>query len=329
MHITLRHIEQIDALCRHGNFRLAADNLCISQPALSRSILTLEERLGVKLFDRTRGKLLPTRYGALIQQRGQKMLREMQLLHRDISMLRGGEEGIIHIGCGPFPGEVLAGEAIGRFNKLYPKVTVKLTVDHAPRLNGLLRKRAIDFYVADASQMHNNQEFTLTPLPQQQGYFCCRKEHPLTELPSPSFQEIFSFPMAIMWTSEPVLALLSKLLGKRIRRLEDLGTGLIKCDNLHTLLRVVSSGDAFTITTREVFDKSVFKDSLRLLPVHVPELRTDYAIVTLKGRSTIKAIACLHDLFTAVADELVYRDAPEAVRDADGKRAPIFRREVQ
>ncbi|WP_272701267.1 LysR family transcriptional regulator [Desulfovibrio sp. Fe33] len=308
MDITIRHIEQIDVLSRYGNFRLAANKLCISQPALSRSILNLEEKLGVRLFNRTRGKLRPTRYGALILQRGEKLLHDMTLLHRDISMLKGGENGVIHIGCGPFPGEVLAGDAIGRFNKIYPKVTVKLTVDYAPRLTGMLRKRLIDFYVADASHMLDSPEFDLTPLPQQQGFFCCRKGHPLTETPAPSFADIFSYPMAIMWISAPGLELFSRLKGKDIGKLEEIGTGLIKCDNLHTLLRVVGNGDAVTVTSREVLDNIAFKDQLHLLPVLVPELRTNYYIVALKERSAIGAVDCLHGLFREVAEEVIRKD---------------------
>lgn len=195
MPITFRHIEQVAALNRFGSFRRAAEVLCISQPALSRSILTLEEQLGVRIFDRTRGKLTPTRYGAIILQRGGRVITDVELLRRDILMLQGGEKGVIRIGCGPFPVEVLAGEAIGRFNAIYPKMSVRLKVDHAPQLTALLRDRSIDFFVAESYPVKDApEEFETTPLPQQQGYFCCRKDHPLAALPSPTYEDIFSFP---------------------------------------------------------------------------------------------------------------------------------------
>ncbi|EGB13913.1 transcriptional regulator, LysR family [Pseudodesulfovibrio mercurii] len=308
MNITLRHIEQIDALAKHGNFRLAAEKLCISQPALSRSILTLEDKLGVRLFDRLRGKLLPTRYGALILQRGERLLNDIDLLHRDIALLKGGEKGEINVGCGPFPAELLAGDAIGRFNKLFPKMTVKLTVDYAPRLTELLRKRVLDFFVGESQEVKDVPEFEIVGLPPEELFYCVRKGHPLAALENPTPEDFNAYPLAAMWTPERILNLFSKLLGREIRSLEDFGTGLIQCDSATTLLRMVASSDAFTMTTRQVLNKLSSKDELYLSPKPRLDLWTDYSIVRLSGCSVFDALQTLQDVFLDVAEELKERD---------------------
>jgi len=60
MDIDTRLIRHVLALARHRNFARAAEQLHLSQPALSRSISRLEETLGVALFDRTRKGVIPT-----------------------------------------------------------------------------------------------------------------------------------------------------------------------------------------------------------------------------------------------------------------------------
>ncbi len=60
---SLRYFTQIADI---GNISKAADALFISQPALSRSILRLEESLDVKLFDRTRTGLKLTEAGKIL-----------------------------------------------------------------------------------------------------------------------------------------------------------------------------------------------------------------------------------------------------------------------
>ncbi|VTN09201.1 Morphology and auto-aggregation control protein [Raoultella terrigena] len=47
------------ALVEYGNFRRAAESICLSQSALSRRIEKLESALGIKLFDRTTRRVTP------------------------------------------------------------------------------------------------------------------------------------------------------------------------------------------------------------------------------------------------------------------------------
>nr|MBP7568005.1 LysR family transcriptional regulator [Burkholderiaceae bacterium] len=58
--LNLRQIEVFRAVMEAGSFTGAAQMLHVSQPAISRLVRHLELRLGVNLFDRLHGKLLPT-----------------------------------------------------------------------------------------------------------------------------------------------------------------------------------------------------------------------------------------------------------------------------
>ena len=53
--IEFRHLSYVEAAMRHGSFRKAADALGLKQSNLSRRIRDLEDKLGMKLFERTNG----------------------------------------------------------------------------------------------------------------------------------------------------------------------------------------------------------------------------------------------------------------------------------
>jgi len=89
--ITLNQISHARALKTHGNFRRAAAALNMSQPALSRSIKKLEKSLGVKLFDRQPGGIMPTAYGEVLLNRAETILNETEAMQRDITILQGFE----------------------------------------------------------------------------------------------------------------------------------------------------------------------------------------------------------------------------------------------
>ena len=62
----MRRLRHALALAEYRNFARAADALHITQPALSRSIQSLEDGLGVRLFDRSPRDVQPTAFGELV-----------------------------------------------------------------------------------------------------------------------------------------------------------------------------------------------------------------------------------------------------------------------
>ena len=88
MAITLVRLRQFVALAEHGSFGKAAATLNISQPALTKSIHTLEATLGVRLFDRHSRGVVLTDFGNLVVSHTKDLVaREAELL-RDVRLLQ-------------------------------------------------------------------------------------------------------------------------------------------------------------------------------------------------------------------------------------------------
>jgi len=67
-----------------------------------------------------------------------------------------------------------------------------------------------------------------------------------------------------MWLSDRIFLLLSKLSGRDIQKSEDVGTSVIECDNMNSLLDVRSESDAIAITSYEVLAQSLNKDNISM-----------------------------------------------------------------
>lgn len=72
--VELGFLEQLAAFARRGTLSAAAEELHISQPALSQSMKKLEADLGVPLFERTRNRLRLNETGVLAAQLGEALL---------------------------------------------------------------------------------------------------------------------------------------------------------------------------------------------------------------------------------------------------------------
>jgi DNA-binding transcriptional LysR family regulator len=285
MNISLRHLQQIVALAGKRSFAKAAQQLNISQPALSRSIALLEDQLGVKLFDRSKREVVPTVFGKHVLKRGKPVLQDMQRMERDLNLLKGLESGELVIGSGPFPAEVSVGKAVALFSRNYPRVNVRIIIDRTPNLLTMLRKREIDIFVADTRMIKDASELEIILLPQQQGYFCCRAGHPLTEKKQLDLKDIFSYPQAVMWFPKVLLSSMARKAGLQLNDVTDLPCVVLQCDYLKVLFEIVTGSDAVGLITRSILNNSIRKEQLTLLPIILPELNTHYGLVSLSRYS--------------------------------------------
>ena len=74
----------------HRTLTAAATRLCITQPALSKSLKRLEDELAVPLFDRTSAGMIPTCYGLALARRARLIELESRHARSELERLRAG-----------------------------------------------------------------------------------------------------------------------------------------------------------------------------------------------------------------------------------------------
>ena len=87
--MTLNQLAYFQAVARYQHFRLAAANLNISQPSLSRSISNLEEELGLILFERKGRTVTLTKYGKIFLEHADRILTDVALAEKQMKKLSG------------------------------------------------------------------------------------------------------------------------------------------------------------------------------------------------------------------------------------------------
>ncbi|WP_087016399.1 LysR family transcriptional regulator [Thaumasiovibrio subtropicus] len=118
----------ISAFCQlasDGNYRVAADHLCLTQSALTKKILKLEETLGVTLFERGRHGAKLTQAGQMLIPEAEKILRSYTHFESLATHLANGYSGSLNIGFG-ISTYLRAPEYIAQFKKVFPEVHIRL-----------------------------------------------------------------------------------------------------------------------------------------------------------------------------------------------------------
>jgi len=144
MDVELADLEAVVALAESLHFGRAAERLHVSQPALSKRLRRIEERIGGPLFVRRYRDVRLTEAGRLLAERGRHLLSESAATVALSQRAARGEAGRLRIGIGiasllgPLP------KALLRFRGLHPGVLLELRDMSTPDQVQALRARAID-----------------------------------------------------------------------------------------------------------------------------------------------------------------------------------------
>jgi len=153
--LQLRSLSHLLALDRRRNFARAAEDLGISQSALSRSLQALEQQLGMRLFDRDRSGVVPTPQGQIAIERAAILLADAADLEHHLVQAAGATAGRVRFGITPMPAcallPLIVSEALGRS----PAVTHEVRVRDADALWALLVSGEIEFFVANEGFVFN------------------------------------------------------------------------------------------------------------------------------------------------------------------------------
>lgn len=294
----MRLIRHVLTLARHRNFARAAEQLHLSQPALSRSIARLEDMLGVVLFDRTRDGVVPTDYGRMLIERGEEILRRGQALKRELDLMQGLEMGEVSIVAGPFPHAISAGQALSRLLGARGGLRVRLAQQSPRGAVEQILDGAADLAIADLREWLDDTRLQLEPLPQHIGCWVVRANHPLAGRRGLSLADVLAYRL--------ICTPLPRQLAEFFRDFPAAGyvdpdkgvfQPAISLDAISIGPALAAASDAVMLTPIGIVADRLAKGELTILDLHLPWQRTAYGFVTLRGRTpspaTLEYMACV------------------------------------
>ena len=183
------------AAARAGSISRAAEEMNISQPALSRQLMDLEEELGVKLLVRGRRASL-TEAGYLLKKRAEEITALAEKTAEELSSARDGVSGSIRIGCGETAGMRSVIRAVSDIRREYPFVRCHLfSMDDSGVKEGL-EKGLLDFGLLVQPDPPKNYRYIELDHEDTWGVLM-RKDSPLSVLDSVRAEDLYGLPLIV------------------------------------------------------------------------------------------------------------------------------------
>jgi len=176
--IDLRQMRHVVTLARSGSYVAAAQTLGITQPALTRSIQSVEARYGVRLFDRGRAGVVPTDAGHDLIARATSVLHDAEMLDRSMLEQRAGISGEVRFGMGPLVASTALVRAVPAIMHDYPAIDLRIAVAGGAALLDQLTANAIQFAICSGRGL-STDPFAVRPLGLLSLCVVVRAAHPL------------------------------------------------------------------------------------------------------------------------------------------------------
>lgn len=182
------------------NLTEAARSLYTSQPGVSKSIIELEDELGIKIFER-HGKRIKglTKPGVAVAEVVHRIMREIDNLKKVSDEFARHDEGDLVVACTHAQARYILPKVIPQFRKQFPKVRVSLSEGSPPQLAKMVLHEHADIAIATES-LAQTPGLSALPVYEWDHAIVVRPDHPLAELTSAqakviSLEQIAEYPI--------------------------------------------------------------------------------------------------------------------------------------
>lgn len=184
----LQELQAFVAVAERASFRAAADDLHLSQPALSRRIDKLESILGARLLERTTRRVALTQVGRVFLERARMAIDELESAVLSIGDLAAQRGGLVTVACVPSVAYYFLPSVIRDYTERFPRIRVRIIDETANTvLNSVVTGRA-DFGISFFGTQEPDVDFKAVL--REDFVLAMRRDHPLATRRSVAWEEL-------------------------------------------------------------------------------------------------------------------------------------------
>ncbi|AVH60380.1 MULTISPECIES: LysR family transcriptional regulator [Streptomyces] len=306
----VKQLRALITVAEAGSVTRAAELLHLVQPAVTRQIRTLEQELGVALFERTRQGMQPTAAGMTMVERARRALNELERARAEIRPTPGVVTGIVTVGLLDSASNLLAEPLASAIIRDHPGIELRLLTAYSGHLQQWLDDGDLDLTLL--YNLASTPSLNAEPLVREKLWAVAppsaglRAEHPVP------FEEAVSHPLVVPAAGHGLRTVIDAAAAQA--RVEM--NLIVQTNSMHVQKQLVLAGHGWTILPGVGIAEDVANGSLSAAPLCEPEVWRSIVLGTSRaGRVTPAA--------EVVAKELS-RQIHSAVRQGQWPSAQLY-----
>jgi len=268
---------------------------------VSERVASLEKKVGTRLLDRLGRKVIPTAAGELLHKHATLILEMKETAQLEIESFLGLEQGKIAMGGSTIPGEYILPGLISKFNKKYPRLSVKLTIADSREIENLVLAGKLEIGVIGSKSLHTN--LLCQQLWKDELVLAVPVRHPWARRKSISRQELRKTPFILREQGSGTL----KILEAYLRESGEDGTNSLQAaarfGSSTAVKEGIKSGLGLSILSARAIDTEVKSGILKALKIRGLSMSRNFFLIRNKLRIASPSSKAMLDFLLTTADE--------------------------
>jgi DNA-binding transcriptional LysR family regulator len=300
-----RRLQVFYTVAKQLSFTKAAEQLFMTQPAVTFQVKQLEEHFSTRLFDRSHGKIALTPTGRLVMEYAEKILGISDELEKRVAEMTGAVGGPLLLGASTTVAEFILPQILGEFKVRYPQVQAHMSVANSETIENRVADHTLDIGLIESPAHLPNVD--IEAVCDDELVLICAPGHRLAKHASVTPHDIVGEPFVSREVGSGTREFTDQYLRNCHVAPDDLNI-VMELGSPEAIKGVVETGVGVAIMSRTRVVKERRLGLLTAVPLE-PRLIRNFSLVHRKDRFRSRLLTTFSEFATTRMREMVANDA--------------------
>ena len=265
------------------SFTKAAEELFITQPAVTKHIKELEEQLGAALFTRNGSNITLTSPGQIVLKYAERIFEQYAELENELATASDSAKGNIRIGASTTLTQYILPKILALFRKTYPSIHFSFTTGNSEFIEQQVTSNKIDIAIVEGNSHH--PQITYEPFAKDEIVLVTRTSGKLAQKGEIKPAQLTNIPLVLREQGSGTLDVIYKALKKSGIRPKDL-TIEIQLANTESIKQYVMNSDSAAFVSIHAIVKELQQKELSIIDIKGLDIYRTFQFIHLHGQTS-------------------------------------------
>ena len=268
------------SVARRLNFTRAAEELYITQPAVTKHIKEIENHFKVKLFDRNGTKIKLTNAGETLMRYCEKIFDIYKSLEFDLNTFSESTSGILRIGASTTAAQYLVPPILAAFHQRFKDIKIQMVTGNTENIENALQNMTIDLGIIEGKSRNNIFRYTL--FVKDEIVLVAKSGHPLYKKQMLKPEDLLKHPFLLREPGSGTLEVIAFALKKKNIKLSDL-TVEMQLDSSESIKLYLLNSEALAFLSVYAVLKEIKNNECIIIDVKGLTIEREFNFIQLHG----------------------------------------------
>ncbi len=276
-------LKVFDTVAKRLNFTKAANELNITQPAVTKHIKEIELNLNIKLFERNGTKIKLTKAGEILLKYTEEIFSVYQKMEFEIGQLQEKQKGTLRLGASTTIAQYVLPPILAEFRKRFPEIQLSLVIQNSEKIEDLLANQKIDIGLIEAQI--KNRTFHYFPFMKDEIVLVSRQNHSISTKNNIKLDDLKNIPLVFREPGSGTLETIDLALKSKNIKLNELNIE-IQLGSIESIKSYVLHSDALAFLSIQSILQELKNQTLTIIDIKNLVIERNFNFIIPEGEQS-------------------------------------------